>query len=456
MMTTLAPPEAGTTPGSLDHPREQLGRRVLRGGAVVFGAMLLQKLLGLLLLAIMARLLTPRDYGLMGMVLAVTAFLQIFSDAGLPLATIQKADLTHPQLSAMFWLNLGLGLLLGLGIFVLAPAVAWFFHEPQLRPVAGWLALSFPLTALGAQHGALLQRKMAFTRLMLTEMAGLLAGGAAGLLLAWQGYGIYALVAQVLATAAGTTLAAWLWAGWVPGARLRGTGLRETIRFSGYLTGYCLVNYFARNLDKVLLGRFSAAEQVGLYNRAYSLMFLPVSLVAVPAGRIMLPALSAVQHDRPRLRRLYLRYLQVIGFVTFPLMTLLALKAGWFIRLIYGPGWEGAVPLFQILCLSGLGQGIYSAAGYLFVAVGRTDRQFRAGLVVSLILAGSYLAGIPWGAQGVALAYTAGFLACLPVYLYYAYATVGLPLRSALKKLILPLFISILLALVLLLCDLRG
>jgi PST family polysaccharide transporter len=294
---------------------EGLGARAVRGGAVVFGAMILQKLIALGLMAILARLLAPADYGLYGMVFALEAFLLVFADLGLSMATVQKAELTGPQVSTLFWVNLAFSGLLSLVTASAAPAVAWFYREPRLVGVTLWLAPGFLMAGLGTQHAALMQRRMRFGRLAACDAAALVAGGAAGVWMALKGLGVYAIVGQTLSQTAARSALAWALSGWLPGLPVRGSGVRGMLRFGGYLAGFNIVNYFARNLDKVLLGRFWGAAPLGLYTRAYALMTYPISLVSQPMGQVMIPALSRLQKDTERLRDAYRRSLFVIALL---------------------------------------------------------------------------------------------------------------------------------------------
>ena len=418
-----------------DDSTHNLGRRTIHGGAVVFGSMLMQKLVGLVILAVMARLLTPEDYGLLGMVFAMTMFLQIFADMGLPLATVQKADLTQSQISTMFWINLLLGVLLGIAVAAAAPLIVYFYKEPVLLSVTLLCAISFPLVALGSQHRALLQRRMAFGRLAVSEIAGLIVGGITGITMALRGYGVFALVGQQLTSCVTIVLCNWLLTGWIPGMPVRKCGTRSMLKLGGYLTAFNFVNYFARNLDKILLGRFYGAAPLGLYTRGYSLMMFPIQLVSGPISSVMIPALSKIQHDLPRMRAVYLQVLQMIGFISFPLMVWLMICGNDVIAVVYGQKWLAAAPIFKILCIVGIWQGIYNATGQVFMAAGRTDRQFKIGLFMAIVLAVAFALGIRWGAKGVAISYAAAFSIAILPYLAYTYATVGLRLWVVLRSL---------------------
>ncbi|MCK5270046.1 MAG: lipopolysaccharide biosynthesis protein [Sedimentisphaerales bacterium] len=411
-----------------DDSTHNLKGRTVRGGVMVIGSMLAQKIVGLVILAIMARLLTPEDYGLLGMVFAMTMFLQIFADMGLPLATVQKANLTQPQISTMFWINLLSGILLGVATAAAAPLIAFFFHKPVLISITVLCAINFPIVALGAQHSALLQRRMEFGRLAVSDIAGLIVGGTTGITMALRGYGVLALVGQQLAGSGAVTFCNWLLTGWIPGMPARKCGVQHMLKLGGYLTAFNFVNYFARNIDKILLGRFYGAVPLGLYTRGYALMMFPVGLISGPISRVIIPTLSKIQHDLPRMRAVYLHVLQIIGFISFPLMVWLMICGSDVIAVVYGQKWMAAASIFKILCVVGIWQGIYNATGQVFMAAGRTDRQFKVGLFMAIVLAVAFAIGIRWGAKGVAISYAAAFSVAILPYLAYTYATVGLRL----------------------------
>jgi O-antigen/teichoic acid export membrane protein len=425
----------------LEYPTDKIGFKALRGGAIVMGSTLLQRIGGLVILAILARLLSPEEYGLLGMVFVVTSFLAIFSDMGLSLAAIQKTDLSPDQISNLFWINLLLGVLLGAFTALAAPGIAAFYGRPELLTVTLFCALNFPLAALGALHGALLQRRMAFGRMTLAEGAGLIGGGVVGILLAWYGAGVYALVGQQLTKTLVTTTGRWLFTGWRPRLWTSRAGLRSMIRFGGHVTVYNIVNCFSRNFDKILLGRFCGAVMLGLYTRAYVLMTFPIQLISLPVSQVMIPTLSSLQNDLPRLRQTYLHSIRILAFLSFPIMGYLILVGDDILGLLYGAKWQDAGSIFRILCLAGLWQGIYNATGQLFIVSGRTDRQLKAGLAMALLLGIAFILGVSAGAQGIAIAYVIAFHIGFLPFAHYAYATVGLRLIEVWRTL-WPLLLS--------------
>ena len=414
-----------------DISTDDISGKAVRGGAVVFGAMAVQKALALALMAVLARLLTPEDYGLFGMVFALAAFLQVFADLGLSMATVQKMELSRAQISTLFWVNLAFSALLSCAAAAAAPVVALFYREPRLLGITLWIAPGFLLAGLGTQHAALMQRNMRFGALAACDIAGLAAGGAVGVWMALVGLGVYSLVGQSLAQVGTRSALAWALSGWVPGRPVRRSGVRPMLRFGGYLTGFSVLNYFARNMDKVLLGRFWGATPLGLYTRAYALMTYPITLVSGPMNSIMIPAMSKLQRDLNRFQEIYLRGLRVVALLSFPMMTVLFVAAEEVIAIIYGPQWTDAVPLFRILCIAGLWQGIYNFTGQVYIATGRTDRLFQYGLAGTPIIVAGICCGAPFGPRGVATGYAVAMLLVLIPYSWSAYRIIRLPLVAA-------------------------
>ena len=423
-----------------DGGTKDLGRRTVRGGAVVFGSMVLQKAVGLGILATLARLLTPEDYGLLGMVFALTAFLQVFADLGLSMATVQKAEVTRSQVSTLFWVNVGFGALLAGVAAASAPAIAWFYREPELLRITLWLSLGFAVGALGTQHTALLVRRMRFGRLAACDVAGLLAGGGVGIWMALRGYGVYALVGQTLAHVGGRTATAWIVAGWVPGLPVRRSGVREMLRFGGYLTGFNILNYFARNMDKVLLGRFWGPAATGLYTRAYALMILPIQAISAPMGRVMIPALSKLQDDRERYAAAHLRAMRILALISFPVAGGMAVMSEEVVAIVFGQKWMAAVPIFRVLCVSGMFQAWGNSRGWLYTSSGKTRNMFLCGAIISLLVVAGLLPCIWYGPMGAAVGYAAvTILFAMPGGWWYVTRSVGIKLLPIVRATIGPL-----------------
>jgi len=421
-----------------DGGSSDLRGRAARGGSVVLTVQLLKQGVQLVLLAILARLLTPHDYGLIGMVLVFVALLATFQDLGLATVTIQRKDLTEAQHSTLFWLTLALGLLLTLLLAAASPLIARFYGEPILVPVCLLLSLGFVIASLGTQSMALLNRRMDFGAVAVAELGGLVAGGLIGIAAALAGLGVFALVAQRLAM---TSITAALYverARWRPGLPQRGVGVRSMMSFGGYLSGFNVLNYFTRNFDKILLGRFWGTTELGLYTRAYTLMTLPVQLVSAPMARVLAPALARLQDDPARFAEASISALRVITWASFPLGAGLALLADETILIVFGEQWLDAVPVYRVLCLAGLLQALLNVSGTFFVSRGKAREFFRWGLFASTATVIGFVPCIWYGGIGAAVGYTVVVYLTAPLLYWVVDRVVGLPLREVGRGLIGP------------------
>jgi len=359
----------------------------------------------LLSLAALGRLLLPREFGLMGMVVALTGFAHLFKDLGLADATIQRERLTDAQASTLFWINAAMGAALCALAVACAPLIAGFYGEPSLRDITVALAASFLFSGVAIQHQALLRRNMQFGRMAAARVGGVLAGVVVAIALAWHGWGIWSLVGMHVCEPAGTAAGMWLASGWRPRRIRRAAGVREMLHFGADITGFNVINYFARNLDNILIGRQIGPAQLGLYARAYRLLLMPIMLLRTPLASVCISGLSALQDTPERFRDYFRSYLSMLAFLSFPVVVCLGVCADTFIALILGPRWTGAVVLFRILAFVALIQPVGSAWGIVFVTLGQTRRYLVCGAVNSLLVMAGFLVGIRWGTTGVAYSY---------------------------------------------------
>lgn len=400
--------------------RRDLGQRTLRGGAVFAVSRTGRGLLDLAATLALARLLSPEEFGLVGLAAAVTGFLTLFQDLGLSTGTIQRPALRHEEVSRLFWINLGLGASLAALTAALAPLLALFFGEPRLLGVVRVLAVGFVFGGAAVQHDALLKRNLRQGRLAGVELAAVAGGGGAGVLFALAGAGAWALVAQTLVYGGLRCALLWWVCDWRPGPPWRGASVREHLRMGGHVTGFTVVNYFARNLDDVLIGRFVGMEALGLYRQAYRLLMLPLRQLNAPIASVARPALARLTDEPERYRRAYLRMLDKVLFLTMPLGGVLLVHAGLVLEVVLGPRWRPAEAMFRWLGLLVFSQPMANTMGWLFISQGRTADMFRWGLVGSSLSMISFAAGLPWGAEGVALAYAgSGLVLRAPLLLWW-------------------------------------
>ncbi|MBX6361731.1 MAG: MOP flippase family protein [Acidobacterium ailaaui] len=355
---------------------------------------------------ILMRLLSPSDYGLLAMAMVVTGFAGIFNEFGLGSAIIQRKQIAEQQLSTVFWLNMGIGAGITLLFWTTAPWIADFFHTSNLRAVLQWLSFIFLLGAASVVPGALLQRKMRFDQLTKISVVGTAISGLVAVYMAYTGWGVMSLVAQSLINGLVVLPLNYRAAGWYPKWMFSWQKVRPLFSFSAYLTGFNVINYWARRSDDLLIGKWMGAASLGIYSRAYNLMLLPITQIISLVSNVMLPALSSVQDQKERVKSIYLRVIQVIAFLSFPMMVGLCVTADDFILGIFGQKWVEVVPLIRILSIVGLLQSVGNPTGWIYLSQGKTDWMFwwgvfGSGTVVIALVIGALMGSV----YTVAIAY---------------------------------------------------
>lgn len=407
-----------------DHLKDDLRGRSVRGGAVTVAGQSAKHLMGVVALAFLARLLTPADFGLLAMVAGFTNFFVQFKDLGLSMATVQRKEITHQQVSTLFWVNVGVGLVATALTVGLAPILAWFYGEPSLTAITLALAVMFVFGGLTVQHQALLRRRMRFTALATLQVVSGAVGMVAGVVAAWLGAGYWALVVVQLTVAVADAAGVWIACGWRPGWPARGAGVRSLLTFGGNLTAANFLNYLTRNLDKILIGRVWGEVAAGLYFNAYKLLLLPLRQFNTPLTSVAIPALSRLQDKPSQYRAYYQKALQLLAMLAMPVVVFTFVCAEEVVLLILGEQWRGAAPIFRMLAPAAWVGTFNVATGWVYVSLGRTHRQLRWAVVGSTALTLGFVFGLPWGPVGVAAA--CSIVSCairLPAIAYCFYAT---------------------------------
>jgi PST family polysaccharide transporter len=412
-----------------DQLKKDLGRRTARGGAVTFVSQSLKFFLNMATTVVLARLLTPEDYGIIGMVAVVTGFVSMFKDLGLSAATVQREEINAAQVSTLFWINVALSIVVMVVTVALAPGVAWFYHEPRLRLVTMAYAIGFLVGGLAVQHEALLRRQMRFTALAVLEIVSLAVGIVTAIVLGWYGAHYWALVASQLALGLTGAVGVWIICDWRPGWPVRDSGVGSMLAFGRNLTGFTIVNYFARNLDNMLIGKFWGSQQLGNYAKAYQLLLLPIEQINSPVAAVAIPALSRLNDTTERYRQAYIRLLEKVAVLTIPGVAFMIGTSDWLVRIALGPNWTDAGRIFAVLGIAGLIQPIANTTGWLFISQGRARDMFRWGMIGSAIIVASILAGLPWGAIGVAVSYSSTYVIVVAPLLFWFVGRSG-PVRQ--------------------------
>lgn len=383
-----------------------LRQRIVSGLGWSGASQLVNQGIRFVIAVILARLLTPEEFGLLGMVYIFTGFAAIFGDMGLGSALIQRRSLGDEHLNAVFWVNVLAGVALTLLFIAGAPLVAQFYREPSLTAITRVVAFQFFLSSLNTVQTAQLRRGMDFRRLALIETGAAAVAGGIGIGMALGGLGVWSLVGQSLAHAAVGVALMWRLSPWRPHLSFSWTKLKDLLGFGSNLLGFNAFNYWVRSVDDLLIGRIVGPAALGVYTRAYALMLLPLTQISEVLGRVMFPALSSIQADTDRVRSIYLRAIRSIALFTFPMMVGLLVVADEFVLALLGPRWADVIPILRLFSLVGLVQSIGTTVGWIYQSQGRTDLMFRWGVASGGVLLVSFGIGIQWGMIGVAVAYT--------------------------------------------------
>lgn len=401
-------------------------------------------------MAVLARLLLPEDFGLLAMVTALTVFVERFKDLGLGDATVQTREITHAQVSSLFWINLAVCAGIALLLASLSKAIAWFYNEPRLTAVSLVIASTFLFSGLVIQHQAVLRRQLRFGALALIQLYSIVLSLLVAIVLAYYGFGYWALVAREFSRAVFVVIGTWIACPWRPDLPRRGIGVANLLNFGKNVTGFNLVCFLSRSFDKILIGKLQGPYWVGLYTNAYQLMALPVSQIQYPVNTVALPALSALQAEPSEFRAYYEKMLHLLTFFSMPVVAFIALFGDVIVGLLLGPKWMNAVPIFQVLAVGAFVEPLVHAAGPALVASGRTREYFRMGLINALSLLCCLTIGSFWGTMGVAIGRSTAIYLALVVCLVYAFKNTPVCIAPLLRRLVPNCFYSLLTFLVLL------
>ncbi len=409
-----------------DHLKSNLKSHSIRGGALTLFSRGTSIIIQLLSTVVLARLLTPRDHGLVAMVLSVTGFFLVFRDMGLTDATIQESEITHEQISTLFWINAAFGLLLTFFVMSLSPAISWFFKEPALRNITIVSAFSFLLSGFYTQHLALLKRGMFFFQITMVEIFSSVFSVAVAIFMALKGFGYWALVARPVVLAATMTICVWYFCRWRPGRLAKLSEVWSMLTFGANTLGYFVINYFARYLDSTLIGWRYGAVPVGLYSKAVALSSLPVGQITIPLQSVAVTTLSKLKMEPPKFRKYFLHAISMLSLIGMPICGFLAADSKDIVYFLLGSQWDKATPFVTVLSVAALVQIFGSTIGWLHISLGDADRWFRWGLIASTLTVTAFFIGLPFGAMGVAVSYTCiTFLITGPA-LAYAGKPIGL------------------------------
>lgn len=375
---------------------------------------------------ILARLLTPEEYGLAGLVLVFSSLIFIFSDLSLGAALVQRARITARDLSTVFWVSVGVGVTCTLVGVAVAPLVADFYREPAVQPLFIAVSVSFVIVSLGATQEALLVRAMDFRSLEIRQMVAALLGAAAAIAVAAAGGGAWAIILQQVVVVAVSTVMMWVVTPWRPRFMFSRASLQDLGTFGGNVFGSRLIFYLNRNADSLLIGRFLGPAALGAYSLAYNVILLPFSQVAGPLEQLLYPAFTRLQDEMERLAQAWLRVLRLIALVNMPVLFGLVLLADEFVPVVLGEQWEEAIPVIQILGAVGIVQSLQALNGSILQALDRTSWLLRYSIVFTVVTVSAFAVGVPFGIVGVAAALGIASVFLEPLYALITARAIGM------------------------------
>jgi len=408
----------------------ELRRLAIRGAAATLFAAALSLALRVVPTVVLARLLTPADFGVVTMVTTFSLLLMSFGTSGFTEAVIQPEEMNRFQASNLFWITCAIGLVLTIGFAALGPLLARFFRNPLVTRVAVATSVAIFISGVATVHTALLKRGMRFTAVSVNDVVALAVYSAVGILLAFRGWGYRALVAAIVAQALSTTIGAWWLCRWVPSLPRRGVGTGAILRFAAHVYGRFSANYFARNFDNVLVGWQFNAAALGYYKKAYDLFALTASQVTGPLHSVALAALSRLNQEPARFKRYLANSLGIVALVGMAVGADLTLVGQDVVRLVLGPKWSESARIFELF---GPGIGImllYSTVGWIHLSIGKPARWLRWSLVEAAATASLFVLALPWGPAGIAVAWSVSYWVLTIPAFWYAGRPIGFGVSS--------------------------
>lgn len=361
----------------------------------------------------LARLLGPEIFGTLGLVLVFANFASSFLDFGFNSALVQQLNTSEEDYSTIFWLNIISSIVLFSTFFSLSYIIADFYNNQNLIPLVKWISVIFILGALGKVHQTKMQRDLLFKKIFITRVTSVLISGGLGIFLAINGFEIWSLVIQILSTTLIQTILSWLISDWRPMLVFNKQTIRNTSKYSLNLSGIQIFNYWVKNLDKLLVGKFLGNSQLGLYSRSYQYSFLPLNIL-LAIDNVTLPILAKYQKDLMNLGVMFFKIINVILFPFLMLQIYLLFIAYDFVNYLLGVEWLGMIPSFRILILATIFI-TFQIVNNLFKILGRTDLELKIEVLTKIPVFIAVVIGLKWGVEGVAI----GFLISMIISAFF-------------------------------------
>lgn len=400
-------------------PFEGLGRASARSGVTLVVARAINAVVQVATMVLLARLLSPQDYGLVGVVTAMVTVAPLLVDLGTSEASLQKAHASRGEVSALFWLNIAVGGACTIIFAAISGLIASVFKEPAMAGIALASSLTFILTAMTVQHYALMRRAMDFRAIAINDTIANMLGSVIAIAMAFGSWGYWALVAKPLVTLTFTAIGAWISCPWLPGRPEFTAGVKSLVRFGLGVTGFTVSDSIVRSADRIALGYFYGPGPVGYYQNAFLLYSNVLSILTDSLHNLAVTSLSKLRGNLDDLKRSWTAALSTVSFVSAGAFAGLAVTGQDFVLLLFGEKWAETGPLLCLFAIRGIAHTTERTLGWLHVTAGRPDRWAKWGLVSAGWQIFALAAGLPFGPMGVAVSYAiVTYGLCVPALAY--------------------------------------
>jgi O-antigen/teichoic acid export membrane protein len=361
--------------------------------------------ISILTFIVLSRLLTPEAFGLVSLATVFTVFIELFLDQGFGAAIVQRSELEPEHLDTAFWINIGTGILMTVGLIAASGFVATIFDEPRLAPVLRWLSIIFILSSLSSTQISILQRKLAFKSLAARSLVATAVGGVVGMTMAFAGFGVWSLVGQDLVSALAGVIILWRASDWRPGFNVSLKHYKELFNFGVSIVGNHALTILIRRSDDLLIGYFLGPRLLGFYTIGYQLLLVIIRLVTEVTNSVAFPAFSRIQEQPERMRRAFYNVTQYTSLFAFPVFIGLAVLAPELVPAVFGEKWTPSIPVMQVLSLIGILQSVLFFNGSVIKAAGKPSWQLGIMLLNAVCSVIGFLLVVQKGIVAVAASF---------------------------------------------------
>lgn len=421
-------------------PEQTLKEKTAKGlfwGGISNG---LQQILGLVFGIVLARILSPEDYGMVGMLAIFTGIAGTIQESGFTAALVNKPEIKHEDYNAVFWFSLLIGVVLYVILFFCAPLIAWFYEKPELTNLSRLVFLGFLFGGIGIAHNAILFKKLMVKERAKIDVTALVVSGIVGLAMALNGFAYWGLAVQSTTYIAVGSLLKWYYSPWRPTPNFNIQPLKEMLSFSSKLF---LTNIFwqiSSNQFSVLLGKFYNAQQVGYYSQGYKWMVMGNFFIGGMINGVAQPVFAQVQDDLAKQQAVFRKMVRFGAFVSFPLMLGLAFVANEFISIAVGDKWLPSVPFLQLFCIWGAAAYLWTLYTNILMVHGKSNIYMWGMIIIGLSQIGVVALAFSFGIMWMVMAYVASFFMGLLGWHYFVNKLIGLRFWSVVKD-IFPYFL---------------